>query len=68
MPPVLMQLMRHSAITTTMAYYVGRNAQTTAEVVWEAFRKGRADAQHTVPEAQEGTISGTIGPFEETTI
>jgi hypothetical protein len=67
MPPVLMQLRRHSAITTTMAYYVGRNAQTTAEVVWEAFRKGQADAaERTAPGAQKGAISGTIDQIEET--
>jgi integrase len=34
MPQVLMELMRHESIETTMAYYVGRNAQTTAEVLW----------------------------------
>lgn len=36
MPDVLMQLMRHANIDTTMKYYVGRNAQKAAEVVWEA--------------------------------
>lgn len=60
MPPVLMQLMRHASITTTLDFYVGRNAQTTAEVVWEAFGKGQPDAQR----AQKGTVSGTIGQNE----
>lgn len=36
MPQVLMELMRHEAITTTMAFYVGRNAERTADAVWAA--------------------------------
>ncbi|MCH9654136.1 MAG: site-specific integrase [Planctomycetes bacterium] len=36
MPDVLMLLMRHSDIDTTMKYYVGRNAQKAAEVIWGA--------------------------------
>jgi integrase len=39
MPQVLMELMRHESIETTMRYYVGRNAETTADILWEA-RKG----------------------------
>ena len=38
MPPVLQQLMRHESIQTTMRYYVGRNAQATSAVLWEAHR------------------------------
>lgn len=37
MPAVLQQLMRHESIETTMKFYVGRNAQSTAEVLWAAF-------------------------------
>ncbi|WP_298860408.1 site-specific integrase [uncultured Gimesia sp.] len=36
MPDVLMLLMRHSDIDTTMKYYVGRNAQKAADVIWGA--------------------------------
>ncbi|HBL43640.1 MAG TPA: hypothetical protein DDZ90_09635 [Planctomycetaceae bacterium] len=36
MPDVLMLLMRHSDIDTTMKYYVGRNAQKAADVIWQA--------------------------------
>jgi integrase len=50
MPQVLMALMRHESIDTTMRYYVGRNANTTADAVWEAFERG-----------QKGTVSGTVG-------
>jgi integrase len=34
MPTVLRELMRHSSINTTMAYYVGMNAEATAETLW----------------------------------
>jgi hypothetical protein len=39
MPPVLMQLMRHESIETTMRYYVGRSVQATADVVWAAYER-----------------------------
>lgn len=41
MPPVLQQMMRHSTIATTMKYYVGRDAQTAAGVIAEAFAKSQ---------------------------
>ncbi|QDU27765.1 Tyrosine recombinase XerC [Anatilimnocola aggregata] len=36
MPVVLQQLMRHEDISTTMRFYVGKNAEATADAVWEA--------------------------------
>jgi len=39
MPQTLMELMRHECIETTMKYYVGRNAQSTAAILWEAHGK-----------------------------
>ena len=39
MPQVLMELMRHESIETTMKFYVGRNAQRTADVLWIAHEK-----------------------------
>ncbi len=36
MPVVLQELMRHDSIDTTMRYYVGRNAQSTAKILWQA--------------------------------
>ncbi len=36
MPIVLQQLMRHESIETTLRYYVGQNAESTADAVWEA--------------------------------
>ncbi len=55
MPPVLMELMRHESIETTLRYYVGRNAQSTARTLWAAYKR-----------AQEGTILGNTegqGPY-----
>jgi integrase len=37
MPVVLKELMRHADIGTTMKYYVGQNAEATAEAVWAAL-------------------------------
>jgi integrase len=37
MPAVLKELMRHESIETTLRYYVGTNAERTAEVCWAAI-------------------------------
>ena len=39
MPQVLKELMRHESIETTLRFYVGRNAQTTAAILWEAHSR-----------------------------
>lgn len=39
MPAVLQQLMRHESVTTTMQFYVGRNARTASAAIREAFEK-----------------------------
>ncbi len=36
MPIVLKELMRHDSIETTLRYYVGLNAESTAEVLYQA--------------------------------
>ena len=36
MPAQLKELMRHEVVETTMKYYVGRNAETTAATLDEA--------------------------------
>ena len=38
MPQVLMELMRHESIETTLKYYVGRNAETTAAALYAAIQ------------------------------
>ena len=42
MPATLRELMRHDSIETTMRYYVGANAKSTAAALWDAHR-GRAN-------------------------
>ncbi|MCH7753080.1 MAG: site-specific integrase [Planctomycetes bacterium] len=37
MPAELKELMRHASIETTMTYYVGQNAETTAQGLWKAL-------------------------------
>ncbi len=39
MPQVLKELMRHESIETTMKYYVGHNAQLTADALWSAYEQ-----------------------------
>lgn len=51
MPSDLMVLMRHENIETTLKFYVGRNSQATADVVWEAYNRHAG-----------GTVLGTVAP------
>ncbi len=57
MPQVLMELMRHESISTTMRFYVGRNAQATADVLWQA---------HEAQQARNGNTFGNSSPQEAT--
>ncbi len=51
MPEVLQELMRHESIQTTLRYYVGRNAERTADACWEAFERAQASSDSLVPRA-----------------
>ena len=42
-----MVLMRHEDISTTMRYYVGRNAQVTADVLWADHEARQGDSGNT---------------------
>lgn len=55
MQTVLRELMRHESVETTMRYYVGQNAESTADTLWECHAKEAA----AVEAAELGTISGT---------
>lgn len=63
MPQVLRELMRHESIETTMKYYVGRNAQSTAAILWQA-------AGDTMPalgavlgaDSENTTLEGAVNP------
>ncbi len=45
LPKVLMELMRHESIGTTMRFYVGQNAQRTADAAWAAYELAQARQQ-----------------------
>jgi len=44
MPAQLKELMRHESIETTLRYYVGSNAERTADACWEAFDRAASIA------------------------
>ncbi len=54
MPQVLMELMRHESIDTTMAFYVGRNAEKTADLLWQAHE---AAASNTLSNSRQNEAS-----------
>ena len=41
MPAQLKELMRHESIETTLRFYVGTDAQRTADAAWAAFEASR---------------------------
>ncbi len=58
MPIVLQQLMRHESIDTTLRYYVGRDAEATADAVWEAAAKLPGNTfGNSAPKADNPTIN-----------
>lgn len=54
MPQVLKELMRHKSIDTTMKFYVGQNAEKTADALWLAYGQLR--------DADLGNTLGNSGP------
>ena len=65
MPRVLMELMRHESIDTTMKYYVGRNAEATADACWEAFEAAGQASSNTF--GNSNSTAGTKQASQETT-
>jgi integrase len=47
MPTVLRELMRHEDIGTTMKFYVGQNAEATADALWNAVGNGLGNSHQT---------------------
>jgi integrase len=45
LPKVLMELMRHESIGTTLRFYTGQNAQRTADAAWAAYEAVQARQQ-----------------------
>lgn len=51
MPTVLRELMRHESIETTMTFYVGLNAEATADVLWQVAGESSGEtAQNEAPQ------------------
>jgi integrase len=50
MPAQLQQLMRHESITTTMEFYVGRNAEAAADALYAALESRRSRSPDTLPD------------------
>lgn len=46
MPAQLRELMRHESIETTLRYYVGTNAERTADACWDAYQKMATKSAH----------------------
>ncbi len=46
-PTQLRELMRHASLATTMAYYVGEDAEATADALWSAFGDTLVDTSST---------------------
>jgi hypothetical protein len=46
--------MRHASITTTLAYYVGQNAEAAADAIWDAF----GDTSVDTPKREENADAG----------
>jgi len=61
MPQVLMELMRHASINTTLRFYVGRNARRTSKVVREAYNAARQRGA-AAGEASQGDAFGDTHP------
>lgn len=61
MPQVLMELMRHADISTTLKYYVGANAHRTADVLWDVHDREKADAER----KRKGNTPSNTPPSDE---
>ena len=61
MPQVLMELMRHKSMETTLKYYVGRNALRTTRQLWEAYEQ----VQDHKPTKDEIGLRDTLRDSEE---
>ena len=55
MPAQLRELIRHESIETTLRYYVGTNAERTADECWDAFDRAGGAAP---PPVVENSVHG----------
>ena len=61
--PVLQELMRHENIETTMKYYVGRNAERTADALWDAYDRQQPKQEPEKKQQPDGLpdVGGVLG-------
>ena len=57
MPQQLMELMRHESIVTTQTFYVGKNAERTADAVWAAFERDNAKNSNASSNSTPSSVS-----------
>lgn len=60
MPVVLQELMRHESISTTLRYYVGQNAEATADAIWAAAEKVTPPQSGKGEPCESSTESSTV--------
>lgn len=51
MPTILRELMRHESIETTMRFYVGQNAEATADELWRAVESIECEGAQSLPQS-----------------
>jgi len=56
MPAQLMELMRHESIETTLSFYVGRNAERTAAILWDHVPRSTGESREST---SDDTTSGS---------
>ena len=68
MPAQLMELMRHESIETTLRFYVGTDAQRTADAAWVAFERAGGSIQTPAPSAAPSALASAspAGPIPGT--
>ncbi|MCY2963712.1 MAG: site-specific integrase [Planctomycetota bacterium] len=65
LPAILMLLMRHESIQTTMQFYVGRDAETAAEEMWRAV--GNTFGNTGASETPDPKSANHVTDFQEPT-
>ncbi len=55
MPQTLMELMRHESMETTLKFYVGRNAEKTADTLYKVAEAKLRTTLRSIPENEQGT-------------
>jgi integrase len=65
MPAILMEMMRHESITTTMKFYIGRSAAATADVIWQAFANATANGKRKGDSLGDSQAKSTKPPSEK---